>query len=262
MSGPSATATVGSLRVEVYATASEASLAAAANVARLLSGPRRQQRVLLAAAPSQAMMLKQLAAAPLIEWSGIDLFQLDEYLGLPSGHPGSFARFLHEHLADRVIDGRLSAIDSDADPEGERIRYGRLVTARQNDVTCLGVGENGHLAFNEPGEAAFLDPRPCALVDLSAISRQQQVNDGTFRTLEEVPAKALTLTIPVLMASTKVVCTVLGARKRDAVRRMLHGPISEACPASILRTHPDATMFLDSDAWAAEPGEVAGLSRL
>lgn len=200
-------------------------------------------RMIFAAAPSQNEVLAYLAASPDVDWSRIDVFHMDEYVGLPENAPQRFGTFLREHLFDQVKPRTVNLIDSSAN-EAER-DYAKLLTAAPIDIICLGIGENGHIAFNDPPVADFNDPAVIKRVQLDDVCRQQQVNDGCFPALNDVPQEALTLTIPTLMAGANLFCVVPGPTKRDAVRQMLTGPIITDCPASILRTHPNCTLYVD-----------------
>ncbi|MGE5530054.1 MAG: glucosamine-6-phosphate deaminase [Patescibacteria group bacterium] len=222
--------------------------AAAGEVAarvRELLGHKERVGMIFAAAPSQDEFLAALAAAPGIDWPRVAAFQMDEYLDLPAGAPQSFGRYLRDHLFDRVRPGMVHFLDGNAaDPDAECRRYAALLAAAPPDIVCLGIGENGHLAFNDP-PADFDDPAAVRPVALEARCRMQQVHDGCFATLDQVPARALTLTIPALFAASWIYGIVPGAAKREAVARALRGAIGADCPASILRRHGRAILFLD-----------------
>ena len=236
------------LRVEVYGTPGDLGEAAAARVERCLASAienRGRASLVLAAAVSQLSFLGALKRKA-IEWARVTVFHLDEYTELPEDHPASFRRFLREHILDAVRPGRVHLMRGDADDlEGEIERYESLLRARPLDVACIGIGENGHIAFNDPPVADFTDPRLVKEVELDDACRMQQVHDGWFRSLEKTPRRALTLTVPAIMGSRVVSCVVPGERKADAVHDALNGPIVTACPASILRRHHNATLFLD-----------------
>lgn len=223
---------------------------AAAMRAALAAGG--QLRMAFAAAPSQEEFLAALAAAPDLDWSRVTAFQLDEYVGLPEDAPQRFGRFLRARLFDRLPLGAVhlvGATERADDPAAEARRYAALVDAAPLDLVCLGIGENGHLAFNDPPVADFLDRARVKVVELDAACRRQQVNDGCFPALDRVPTRAITLTIPTLMSGRRLACVVPGSTKRAAVRRALTGPVATACPASILRTHPAATLYLDAESY-------------
>jgi glucosamine-6-phosphate deaminase len=248
---PVATRRVDLLDVRVCADRAvlgEAAAAEAAAAMRAAQAERGRVRVAFAAAPSQIEFLAALAATPGLDWSRVTAFQLDDYVGLPRDAPQRFARFLREHLFDRVRPGKVQAIGAaqDATDAGaECRRYAALLAAGPLDLVCLGIGENGHLAFNDPPVADFTDPEAVKLVELDEACRRQQVNDGCFSALDRVPTHAITLTIPTLLGGRRLVCVVPGPSKREAVRLALTGPIATICPASILRTHPACTLYLD-----------------
>ncbi|MFC5829570.1 6-phosphogluconolactonase [Nonomuraea insulae] len=241
----------GGLRVSVLADARTAGALAGRRAATLLAGllaERQEVRVAFAAAPSQDATLGTLAAADGIDWSRVTAFQLDDYVGLATGAPRTFSRYLDEHLFGRVRPGRVEYMSLTGDAEAEAARYGALVAERPLDLALLGIGENGHLAFNDPPDADRHDPRPARLVELDEASRAQQVNDGCFPSLDLVPRRALTLTLPAILGAGEIVCTVPGRRKRDAVERALTGAVDGGSPASYLREHPAAWLYLDADA--------------
>ncbi len=208
-------------------------------------------RAIYAAAHSQDEFLHALVADTDIDFARIDAFHMDEYFGLGESAPQKFGHFLTERLFARKPFARVNLIRSEApDIEAEARRYEALLRQCPIDITSLGIGENGHIAFNDPHEARFDDPCWVRRTTLDDTCRQQQVNDGEFGSLNEVPTSAYTLTVPALMASRILVGIVPNGHKAEAVRRTLCEPVSEACPASILRTHDDAVLFLDRDAAA------------
>lgn len=203
--------------------------------------------MVFAAAPSQNEFLKSLTQEK-IDWQRITAFHMDEYLGLESCAPQQFGNFLKARLFDVVQFGSVYYIDSGAsDTRAECRRYAELLLKEPIDIVCMGIGENGHIAFNDPPVADFKDPEVVKVVELDEVCRQQQVNDGCFTSIDEVPAQAITLTIPVLMSAHFLSVVVPGKTKADAVEKTMRGPISEQCPASIIRTHADAVVFLDKD---------------
>lgn len=234
--------------------------AAAEHVVALLSkilADQGQARVIFACAPSQDQFLDALVAISRdrVDWARIKGFHMDEYLGLPAGHSASFRHYLRDHLLSRISLGTFHAIAGEAlDPKAECARYAALIEVAPIDLICLGIGENGHLAFNDPPIADFDDPVSAKIVELDLACRQQQINDGCFPTLGEVPRHAITLTMPVFRRATHLSVVVPGERKADALRAACLGEISTACPASILRTHPNATLFIDE-------ASAKGLSR-
>ena len=229
---------------EVSIYTSRTAMAAAAggrvieHIERVLS-KRQEARIVFAAAPSQNEVLAALVQASSIDWRRITAFHMDEYIGLPPDSPQKFGVFLRERIFTKLPFREIHYLDGNNAIPTETARYSALLQARPIDIVVLGVGENGHIAFNDPPVADFSDPFTVKEVSLDRVCRQQQVNDGCFATLTEVPTRALTLTIPALMAARHAVCTVPGPTKANAVHDMLYGPLSHTCPASILRTHPD-----------------------
>ena len=230
-------------RVRVHESDEAAGRAAAVEAAEIIGAAiarHGRARVVFASAPSQAVFLRNLTTEPGLDWSRVRAFHMDEYIGLPDGAPQSFARWLAER-----IPGRVEPIVPGDDPAAEIRRYTELLTAEPIDLACLGIGVNGHLAFNEPGQCRFDDPATVRLTELDERSRVQQVDDGCFARLTDVPHSALTLTIPALMSAARLVTTVPGARKAEAVALTLNAPVGPGCPATALREHPDVTLHLD-----------------
>jgi glucosamine-6-phosphate deaminase len=204
--------------------------------------------VILATGNSQIKFLEQLISLGGIEWSRITLFHMDEYLGIDANHSASFRRYIRERVEHRVKPRVFHYLQGDAAlPLDECERYARLLEAQPIDLCCLGIGENGHLAFNDPPVANFQDPHKVKLVQLDRACRQQQVSEGHFPHIEAVPQYAFTLTIPTLCSAQRMLCIAPEKRKASAVFDALRGPVSTACPASFLRTQAHATLFLDSD---------------
>jgi glucosamine-6-phosphate deaminase len=244
---------VDKLHVSILPTRAEMGQAAAAEAAAAILGAiktRGEARIVLASAPSQNELVEALTAAP-IDWNRVVIFHMDEYLGLPADHPATFRRYQREHVLSRVQPYAFEGIRGEApDAAAECRRYADALSAEPIDVVCLGIGENGHLAFNDPPVADFEDPALVKIVELEELCRQQQVNDGCFPTLADVPRAALTLTIPALMSGKALFCVVPGPRKAAAVQATLTGPIDTSCPASVLRQHPCARLYLDTDSAA------------
>ena len=237
------------LNIYVYESRRQMGQAAASVIAaeiRRAIQERGRAVVILASAPSQNEFLASLAEAPDIDWSHVIAFHLDEYLGMDDQAPQSFRRFLVDRLVNKVPLGQFHGLRGDA-PDGtaEAKRYAELLQQNPPDFAVLGIGENGHLAFIDPPFCDFNDPESVKVVQLDEICRNQQVNDGAFATLDEVPRDALSLTIPTLMARPKLFAIAPGPAKRQAIRKTVAGPIGTTCPASILRTHPDAHLFID-----------------
>ena len=208
---------------------------------------KKEIRVIFAAAPSQNEILKYLVSSKVIDWKRVIAFHMDEYIGVTPDMPQSFSYFLREHIFEKVPLGKVHYIRGDADVAEECKRYAALLKKAPIDVLLAGIGENGHLAFNDPPVADFKDPEIVKPVTLEKACREQQVRDGCFPTLEKVPKRAFTITIPFMMSAAYVVCTVPGPAKTQAVGKTLKGPISEKCPASILRLHPECRFFLDQE---------------
>jgi glucosamine-6-phosphate deaminase len=223
-------------------------LAAAEIAAEIRECLARQScvRMIFAAAPSQSEMLAALRTQPNIDWSRITAFHMDEYIGLPLDAPQSFALWLRRALFDHLPFAAAHLLIPGDDPLRAAADYTNLLNAAPIDIVCCGIGANGHLAFNDP-PADFNDPQAVKIVELDRACRQQQVDDRCFTSLDQVPARALTITIPGLLAAQTIFCTVPGVMKRDAVRCALFGPLSPMCPASALRTHSRTRVYLDLD---------------
>ena len=220
-------------------------------ILELLSA-KEEITMVFAAAPSQKEFFAYLRQSKLIPWQKITAFHMDEYIGLATDEEALFANFLKRNLFDQVNFKQVHLIDGNQNPEAECIRYGSLIDAQPIDIVCLGIGENGHIAFNDPPVADFEDPETIKKVELDHACKQQQVNDGCFPTFEDVPLEALTLTIPTLMKAAHLFCIVPGRSKRKAVYRSIHGPITTACPASILQTHSHCELFVDTAAYPVD----------
>lgn len=204
--------------------------------------------MIFAAAPSQNDFLASLIKDETIDWSKINAFHMDEYIGLAADAPQGFGNFLKNAIFGKVPFKSVNYIDCTApDPEAECERYSALLKANKCDVIIMGIGENGHIAFNDPHVADFNDEKVVKVVSLDETCRMQQVNDGCFATIDDVPKFALTLTIPTLVAAESVFCIVPVKTKANAVKNTVLGEIGEACPATILRRHNNATLYLDAD---------------
>lgn len=250
MMPPIKTNVVGRLEVRVYRDRAAMGAAAGADVIASVKNLLAQQeriRMIFASAASQRELLRALSDASHVDWARVTAFHMDEYLGLPSDAPQQFSVFLQQHLFRHVRPGEVHLINGATDVEAECARYGDLIRAAPIDIVCLGIGENGHLAFNEPHVADFSDPAVMKPVTLDIVSRQQQVNDGGFSASAAVPERAVTLTIPTLMSGGRLFCVVPGSNKRAAVRAALYAPIAPTCPASVLRRHPRCVLYLDMD---------------
>src|ERR1700722_10854705 len=251
---------VGNMRLEIHASkkaAGEAAARSAAQALKQLDQSRNAIGVIFATGASQLETLHALTSMPDLPWNKVHGFHLDEYVGIDENHPASFRRYLRENLTERVEMAEFLEIDGSS-PDSDRVRQDYVQQLREaNPQVCLlGIGENGHLAFNDPSEANFNDPEAMKVVTLDAACRQQQLAEGWFETFEDVPERALTLTIPTLLKVPKLIVSVPGPRKAQSVRRTLAEPISTACPATILRAHPDVTIYLDQDSASALDGLV------
>ncbi len=241
----------GELEVCVYGSRREMGAAGAAAAEQAITEMiERDGRaaVIFASAPSQNEFLASLRESTKIEWGKVTGFHLDEYAGMGPEHPASFRKFLEERLLEFVDIGAFHGLRGEAeDLEAECGRYAALLREAGPGLAILGIGENGHLAFIDPPVCDFADPKTVRTVELDEVCRMQQVYDGAFRTIEEVPKRALTLTIPYLMKVPRALAMVPGPRKRAAVRAVIQGPVREAWPATVLRRHAGATLFLDRD---------------
>jgi len=246
--GPARRRSVEGIGVRSFATRAAMGQAAARDIAAAIRARLTVAdgvRMIFAAAPSQSDMIAALIAQPDVDWRRVTAFHMDEYIGLPSGAPQRFAVWLQECLFDRLPFRAVHPILPDPAPQAAAEHYAALLDAAPIDIVCLGIGVNGHIAFNDPPVADFADPKDVKIVELDAVCRQQQVDDKCFPDLAAVPRQALTLTVPRLLRADKLFCVVPGAQKRDAIRATLHGPISTACPASVLRRQADCTLYLD-----------------
>ena len=243
------------LAIHVARLRPEMGVRAAADIAREIRLCLENQsgvRIIFAAAPSQSEMLAALRKAPGVDWSKVTAFHMDEYLGLSAAAPQRFGIWLRRAIFDDLPFAAVHLLDPGDDPAGAAAHYAAKLNSEPIDIVCCGIGVNGHLAFNDP-PADFDDPHTVKIVDLDLQCRQQQVDDGCFPQLDAVPARALTITIPGLLAARSIFCTVPGSQKNQAIRNMLHGPISPMCPASSLRQHPRCMLYLD-------PASAAGIS--
>ena len=239
------------LKVNVYSSRDDMGRAAAADVkAAILRALSEKETInmIFAAAPSQNEVLANLATEREIPWERVNAFHMDEYIGLDKSAPQGFGNFLHAHIFGIAPFKSVNYIRIDApDAEEECKRYSGLLSDNPVDIVVLGIGENGHIAFNDPPFADFNDDRLVKAVKLDEICRNQQVNDGCFAKIDDVPTHALTLTVPALMSGKELYCIVPAKTKANAVKETVNGEITEDCPASILRTHAHATLYLDSD---------------
>lgn len=240
----------GRLKVKISDTRAELGEVAAAEVAAYITellAAKDQVNIVFASAPSQNDFLQNLLLHD-IDWSRVNAFHMDEYIGIDPHAPQSFGQFLRDRIFTKKSFKSVNYMDSKAaDPAAECARYAALLRQMPIDIVFLGIGENGHLAFNDPHVAFFDDPLVVKTVDLAPACIAQQVNDGCFKTLEEVPTHAYTITIPELLHVKKLYAIVPTIAKANAIKGTCDGPIVTACPASILRTHNDCTLYVDRD---------------
>ena len=238
------------MKVEVFDSKSELGAAAARDAAEIICAAiaeRGEARVVAATGASQFEFLDALVGEAGIDWGEVVLFHLDEYVGLPESHPASFRRYLEERLARRVRPGAFHSIDGEApDPRGECRRLGELISRSEVDVAFVGIGENGHLAFNDP-PADFETEEPYLVVELDEACRRQQVGEGWFDSPDEVPGRAISMSIRQILKARRVTCVVPDARKAQAVRDCLGSGVSPLHPASALQRHEGATAYLDRE---------------
>lgn len=232
-------------------TSADCGTAAADNAARLIRQTIRKNRranIILATGASQFEMLTNLVAAQDIDWSCVTMFHLDEYIGLGSDHLASFRKYLKERFVDKVAPLKaVHFVNGDAkDPVLECKRLGNIIAEHPIDVAMIGIGENGHLAFNDP-PADFQTDQPYIVVELDERCRRQQLGEGWFKTLDQVPKRAISMSIRQIIKSRHLIVTVPDKRKAEAVRNALEGPVTNACPASILQRHRNCMIFLDND---------------
>ena len=227
---------------------------------------RGRARVILSSAPSQNDFydaLADLAEREPAVWAAVEAYHMDDYVGLAPDHAQSFSRYLQEHFFHRVKVAEFHPIRGDVpDPEAEAARYGAMLEAAPIDLIGLGIGENGHIAFNDPPVANFADPVSVKVVEMDRVCRQQQVNDGCFPHIDAVPRLAISITLPVFARAGMLSCHVPTTRKAEAVRATLTGPIGEACPATLLRRHPKAWLHLDPDAASLLPAKLRDAAQI
>lgn len=238
------------LKIEVYDTRHQMGTAAANAVAGYITDLKKRKseiNIIFAAAPSQNEFLAELKTMDL-PWGNINAFHMDEYIGLDENAPQRFGNFLRDRIfADKPFQSVNYLYNRDSTPEDTCKRYAELLSRYPADIIFMGIGENGHIAFNDPPVAKFDDPEDVKTVKLDMMCRNQQVNDGCFETIGQVPTHAITITIPAMMRAEKIFCIVPAASKANAIRAVVKGGITTECPASILRRHPDTTLFCDAE---------------
>ncbi len=202
--------------------------------------------IILATGASQFEMLANLVKED-VDWAKVTAFHLDEYIGLPETHPASFRNYLKERFASKVPIGQFYFVNGEAeDPQAECRRLGELITRHPVDVAFVGIGENGHLAFNDP-PADFDTEEPYLVVELDEACRRQQLGEGWFASLEEVPSRAISMSIRQILKSKAIICAVPDLRKAEAVKKAVEGPVTPELPSSILQTHPQTFLYLEPE---------------
>lgn len=239
------------MNIRIYKNREELGKEAASDAAGIIENAIRvngRAILVLATGTSQFEMLKYLVQKPGIDWSKVVLFHLDEYIGIPADHPASFRRYIQERVIDKVRPlKKVHLINGESsDPNAECQRLGKSISSVSVDLVLAGIGENGHLAFNDP-PADFTTEEPFILVTLDRICRQQQLGEGWFKTLKEVPEKAITMSIRQIMKSRRIICVVPDKRKAQAVKNCLEREVSNQYPASVLQEHLSCTIYLDHD---------------
>lgn len=241
------------LTVKIFENRDKMGAAAAkdcADVIRALLKEKKEINMIFAAAPSQNDMLAHLCEEEGIDWGRINAFHMDEYIGLCPTAPQCFSNFLKAHIFDLKPFGSVNLINAGADKDEECERYAALLKAHPIDIVCMGIGENGHIAFNDPHVADFNDDKLVKAVSLDEKCRQQQVNDGCFASIDEVPKYAMTLTVPMLMSATYKFCVVPAPTKAWAVNETVNAKISEKCPATVMRRNENCILYCDTDSAA------------
>jgi glucosamine-6-phosphate deaminase len=221
---------------------------AAADILRRAVAARGVAHAMFATGNSQLAFVEALVRhTPDVPWSDVVVFHMDEYIGLGPDHPAGFRRWIRQRIAEPTSPRAAHYLDGLAEPSAECARYTGLLRRHPLDLCCLGIGENGHLAFNDPPVADFDDPRDVKVVELDTACRMQQINEGHFRGLDDVPAHAITVTVPALLRADRVLAIVPESRKAEPVLAALTGPVATSCPASALRTIAHATIHLDPE---------------
>jgi len=235
------------LKVRIFEDRPSLGAAAAEDITQKIKkilDSKEYANIVFASAPSQNEFLAELSGKP-VEWNRLNAFHMDEYVGLPSDAPQGFGTFLKERLFDKVTCREVHYINGNTDPQAECERYAALLQKYPTDIVCFGIGENTHLAFNDPYVADFNDPKIVKVVDLDHDCRVQQVNDGCFSNKDDVPTHAITITIPALFKTKSAIAVVPGKLKASAIYHTLNSEISEQYPSTILRKHPDTTLYID-----------------
>lgn len=238
-------------KIKIYENPSELGMYSARLAGKILKETiegRGEARLILATGTSQFELLRILTNEPGINWSSIQVFHLDEYLGISRDHPASFRRYLYDRFISHLPIGEFHEIKGDAqEPLEECLRLNKIIQSAPVDLALIGIGENGHIAFNDP-PANFTTNEPYIIVDLDLACRTQQVGEGWFSSIDDVPQKAITMSVSQIMLSKKIICTVPDSRKARAVKEAIEGPVTPDCPASILQNHPNCHILLDKAA--------------
>lgn len=245
--------TVGAMRVVVHPSVEAMAAGAAAEAAGVLCdavAARGRAHAMFATGNSQLAFVDALATRSEIPWDSVVVFHMDEYVGVGPDHPAGFRRWIRTRIVERLHPAEAHYLDGLAEPTAEAARYAALLEAHPLDLCCLGIGQNGHLAFNDPPVADFDDPLGAKVVTLDPECRQQQVDEGHFPDPGSVPAEAVTVTIPALLAARRVLAIVPESRKARPVRAALSGPVTTDCPASVLRTRANVTLHLEPESAA------------
>ena len=246
------------MRLKIFPDGRQLGEAAAAQAAAAIQraiAERGRARILAATGASQFDLLDALTGRTDVDWSRVEMFHLDEYIGLSADHPASFRKYLLERLIRPAGIQRYHLLEGDGDPVEVCRRIGAAIREAPIDCGFAGIGENGHLAFNDP-PADFETDAPYLIVELDDACRRQQVGEGWFRTIDDVPARAISISVRQLLAAREIVCVVPDARKAEAVRASLEGPVTPQVPASILQTHPNVTIYLDPQSAALLQAET------
>jgi len=240
------------VNLNIFKTKAEMGAAAARQAAAWINAAiaeHGEANIILATGASQFEMLSSLVKQD-VDWSKVTAFHLDEYIGLPDSHPASFRKYLKERFADKVAGlKQFHYINGEGTPTAECVRVGALIRTSHIDVACIGIGENGHLAFNDP-PADFDTDEPYIIVNLDEACRRQQLGEGWFPTLDDVPTQAISMSIKQIMKSAAIVCTVPDVRKAVAVQKAVEGPVTHMLPSSILQQHPRCEVYMDEPAAA------------
>jgi glucosamine-6-phosphate deaminase len=238
------------MHLHIHPDRQSMSAAAARHAARSIAGAqaaRGRARIIAATGASQLQFLAELTALPGIDWSRVEMFHLDEYVGIPADHPASFRKYLREQLIDKTGMTAVHLLDVDAGPAEACRRTGEALTAEPVDVAFVGIGENAHLAFNDP-PADFDTTTPYIIVTLDEACRRQQVGEGWFASMDDVPRTAVSMSVRQILKAREILVIVPDTRKAEAVAATFSGEVRPMVPASILRTHPDVTFYLDEPA--------------